>query len=442
MFITELTLEQRVEKAFTQLISYRGKDDSRKAPRYAAMSGIFMYGNTEIKNIPTAATDGVNTYLGREFCDAQNDAQLRWVIVHEKKHIMHRHMYIYDYLWAIDKKLANIAMDYQIDGEMRLENPDGFLQEPIHLLTGEPFAYDDPKYDGWSMVEIFNDLRADKQKKEEDQQKDEEGNAQPGGGGDEGAEGDGTPESAAGEEGGFDAHQWEDAKAMDEEEVRKITHQIDQAIRQGVAMAGKQGTGGERVVGDLLEVQVSWEEQWRDFITERCAGRDFSTWGRLNRKYMAAGYTMPSTVSETMGHLCIFIDLSSSMSDHELMMALTEVAYICENVRPEGITLGYWDTELCNIEKYGDMAGATAPVSELMNSTRPKGSGGTCVRCVPKYLRDEKVEPAAVLVLTDGGIYNGWGEWEGYEDKLMWAIVGNKGVTAPMGKTVHIPKGV
>jgi len=435
MFITELTLEQRVEKAYTQLISYRGKDSTGKAPRYAAMSGIFMYGNTDITNDPTASTDGVNTYLGREFCDAQNDAQLRWVIVHEKKHIMHRHMYIYDYLWAIDKNLTNKAMDFQIDGEMRLENPDGFLQEPISPHTGEKFALDDPKYDGWSMVEIFNDLR---EQKEEEESEKGEGKGQQGAGTPEEGDGDGDGDG----DGGFDNHKWEEAKAVDEDTVRKITHQIDQAIRQGVAMAGKQGSGGERVVGELLEVQVSWEEQWRDFITERCAGRDFSTWGRLNRKYMAAGYAMPSTVSETLGHLCIFVDLSSSMSDHELMVALTEVAYICENVKPEGITLGYWDTELHNIEKYGDMHDATAPVAALMDSTKPKGSGGTCVRCVPNYLREEKIKPAAILVITDGGIYNGWGDWEGYEDKLMWAIVGNKGVTAPMGKTVHVPKGV
>jgi hypothetical protein len=38
-------------------------------------------------------------------------------------------------------------------------------------------------------------------------------------------------------------------------------------------------------------------------------------------------------------------------------------------------------------------------------STKPKGGGGTDVRCVPQYIQDEQIKAQAVIVLTDGYLY-------------------------------------
>ena len=62
------------------------------------------------------------------------------------------------------------------------------------------------------------------------------------------------------------------------------------------------------------------------------------------------------------------------------------------------------------------------------------GGGGTDPRCVATYLKDKKINPDAIVMLTDGEIHN-WGNWDA---PVLWAIANREKVTAPVGKTIHI----
>jgi hypothetical protein len=67
---------QRVERMQVSLIN-----DSR----FSALAGIFMLGNTEVRDdVPTAYTDGVNTVYGAKFIESLEDAEIRGLIYHEK----------------------------------------------------------------------------------------------------------------------------------------------------------------------------------------------------------------------------------------------------------------------------------------------------------------------------------------------------------------------
>jgi hypothetical protein len=59
--MAKLSAEQRVQKSHVALMN---------DPKYCLYSGIFMLGRTEVDDdLPTACTDGRNTYYGRKFVD-------------------------------------------------------------------------------------------------------------------------------------------------------------------------------------------------------------------------------------------------------------------------------------------------------------------------------------------------------------------------------------
>ena len=217
---------------------------------------------------------------------------------------------------------------------------------------------------------------------------------------------------------------------MTAEQQQELAREIDEAIRQGALMAGKTGSGGDRSLEELLQPQVDWREVLRDFVTSTCAGSDYSTWRKPNRRYIGAGMYMPSGISESIGEIVVAIDTSGSIGGRQLSAFLSEVKSVADTVHPEAIRLLYWDTRVCGDERYEG-----EEVDKIIQSTKPKGGGGTIVECVPEYLRDKQIKAQCVIVLTDGYLGGSWGEWN---HPVLWAILDNKNAVPSVGKAVHI----
>ena len=389
----QLTPEQRVPKTIVALMS--------KIP---ALAGVLMIGDRVVEHdnakVPTACTNGRDEWYGAEFVDGLTDAELRGLVLHENYHKLYRHLTTWQHLNAIDPDLANRAMDYVINIKIMDEyGQDGWIKLP------EGGCYDE-KYRGWDTAQVFNDLR-DNEPQDED-----------GGGG-------GTDEPQ-----GFDSHDWEGATEMDAEEIRDLARDIDEAVRQGVLIAGKMGSGGDRNLEELMQPQIDWRETLREFIHTTCAGSDYSTWKRPNRRYIGANIYMPSGISEQVDELVVAIDTSGSIGGIELSAFLTEVKSVCDTVHPNKVRLLYWDTEVCQDETY-----ELHELDDLVTSTKPLGGGGTCVECVPEYMSVEGIKPQACIVLTDGDLYRGWGTWN---TPVLWCILDNKSKKPDVGMAVHI----
>ena len=190
------------------------------------------------------------------------------------------------------------------------------------------------------------------------------------------------------------------------------------------------GSGGDRDLDELLKPQIDWREVLREFITSTCAGSDYSTWQRPNRRFVSVGAYMPSGISEKVGELVIAIDTSGSIGQLELTAFLSEVQSICDTVSPDKIRLLYWDTQICQDEKY-----EMHEIDQLVESTKPQGGGGTMVECVPDHITSEGIKPQACIVLTDGYLGGSWGSWS---CPVLWCIMDNKQANPTVGKTVHI----
>lgn len=391
-----LSAEQRLQKAVIDIMANT---------KYIALAGILMIGNRRIEDdvrlCPTAYTNGRDEVYGRAFVDQLNDAELRFLVLHECYHKLYRHLTTWRWMYDENHQLANQACDFVINVKLVDDNK----ADKFATMTGAlKMGCFDEKYRAWDSAQVFHDLKNGGGK-----------------GGGQGGDGSGT---------GFDEHGWDDAKEMTAQERDELARDIDEAIRQGALMAGKVGSGGDRDMLELLQPQVDWREVLRDFITSTCAGSDYSTWRKPNRRYIGAGMYMPSGISEQIGEIVVAIDTSGSIGGPQLSAFLSEVGSIAETVHPEAIRLLYWDTEVCGDEVYkGD------EVANLVKSTKPKGGGGTTVECVPAYLQDKQIKAQCVIVLTDGYLGGSWGDWH---HPLLWVILDNKNAVPSVGKAVHI----
>ena len=410
-----LNAEDRLSKAVVAIMGH---------PRYYPLAGVLMLGEKTIEeDIPTACTNGRDVKYGRAFVDGLTDAELRGLVLHEDEgHKLYRHLTTWRWMYDIDPFLANCACDYVINIRIVDDNKDdGFAKLPEGGLVDERFR-------GMDEAQVFHILR-----KEQDEQptgpdggSDSQDNES--GSGSEHADGlgNGTLQSGA----GLDQHDWDGAQELSDEEKRELARDIDEAIRQGALAAGKMGGTGNRGLDELLQPQVDWREVLREFVQTTCAGSDYSTYARPNRRLMSQGIYMPSGISEQVEELVIAIDTSGSIGQSELTEFLSEVKGVCDTVKPDKVRLLYWGCSVVGDESY-DMH----ELDNLVTSTKPKGGGGTDVNCVTQYMAKKSIKPQAVIVLTDGYLYNGWGEWT---CPVLWTILDNERALADVGKTVHI----
>jgi len=375
-------------------------------PKFALWSGLMTIGKTFVdEDIPTACTDGRNERYGREFIKRLDDKELAFVVLHETLHKAYRHLFTWRKLWEEDKLISNMACDYVINLELvDMDTHQELLAMP--MFEGKAVGLVSERFRGMNTKQVFDILKEE----------------EPEGG--YGGEGDG----------GIDIHDWEGAKDLTEEQKEALSKEIDQAIRQGIIaqnkIAGKSAGGMSRELSDLLQPKVDWREVLREFVKATCSAKDASSWRRVNRRFLGNDIYMPSLIGERVGHLVIGIDTSGSIGEQELNEFLSEVKAISEEVHPSKVDLIYWDSEVAGHEEYDE-----STVPNIVSSTQPKGGGGTDPTCVSNFLGEKGIVPEAIIMLTDGCIGDWGNDWNA---PLLWTIVRNKSVTAPVGKTIHV----
>lgn len=418
----QLTAEQRLTKAVVTIMGN---------PKYVALAGVLMIGDRSIDEThPTASTNGRDERYGRAFVDSLNDAQLRFLVLHECYHKLYQHLTTWRWMYAENAELANIACDHVINLKIADDNKDGFAIMPTDKDGNRMGAYDE-RFRGMDSAQVYKLLKQEQGDDEGDDDGEDEGD------GDDADEGTGISQrpNKSGKpdkpkQPQLDEHDWEGANQLTPEEKKDLARDIDEAIRQGALAAGKLGTGTDRDLHELLKAKIDWREVLREFVTTTCTGNDFSTWRRPNRRFVSSGVYLPSGITEQVGELVIAVDTSGSIGGAILSQFLGEIKGICDTVHPEAVRLLYWDTEVCRDEKY-----VGEDVEKIVDSTKPAGGGGTLVECVPDYLTEHAIKPQAVVVLTDGYLGGTWGSWN---VPVLWCIVDNPQALAPVGKTVHI----
>ena len=395
---TKLTVEQLIQKDHVALM---------KDPKYCLYSGIIMIGRTEVKDdVQTACTDGRNTYYGRDYVGKLASNKRKGVILHENLHKAFRHTTVWKHLFKENPTMANMACDYVIN-IMIMDGDHSFVSLPEGALL-------DYKYKGLDAGTVYRMIKEEAKG----------GTVHVKTVGDQ--EGEDVPVIEIGN--GLDEHDWESAEGMTNEEKETLAKDIDQALRQGAILAGKMSANVPREISEVLQAKVDWREAMREFVTSFCADKDESTWRRPSRRWIGQDVYMPSMIGESVGRIVIGIDMSGSIGDEEVGQFLGEVKKICDTVKPEGIDLLYWDTRVCQHEKYEQ-----DQLDNLISSTKPRGGGGTDPQCIVDYMNNKKIKAECAVILTDGYV-GSWGE--GWTCPTLWGITTD--VTSQIGKSVHI----
>lgn len=396
-----MTPIERIRKAHVAIMMHN---------QFCAFSGLLACGDTKVTDtIPTACTNGWDTLYNPEFVTSLNDRQLRLLILHEQTHKAYKHIMVWRHLWEKSPQLANIAADHFVNLSLIDTDADGgFLEMPSIGIQPEP------KYRGWSVQQIFDDLM---------QQAKEQG---------QGGGGDGDGEGSDG--GGLDEHDWENGKGEgtpSQAEQERQAKEIDRALRNGQMIAKKRSAkgsgGGSMMFDELTKPQVDWREVLREFVQETCQGRDESTWRRPNRRYMAQDIYMPSSISERVGELVVGFDTSGScFSGTVISKFVAELQAIFDAVKPESVRVVCWDTSVCSDQ-------LMLPEDFDKPAVQVHGGGGTCGEVLFDYLRDKRIEPQAIIQFTDGYV----GDFGNSNIPTLWVIT-EKHIKAPWGQTLHI----
>ena len=373
-----LTSEQRVTKSHIAIM---------RSKQFCMFAGVLSVGKVMYtEDIPTACTNGRDVIYNKDFIKTLDDKELNFVVLHEALHKAYQHMHLWKKLWKINPMVANMAADYVVNYAIHEAD------EQSEIAKRPDSALFDLKYKGMTTKQIFDSLMQD---------------AKENGGG----------------QCGHDSHDWEGADSLSDEEKKEVAKQIDQALRQGEIIRGKMQGNKNRSVTEILEPKVDWREQLREFVNATCKNKDRTSWKRPHKRFIGHDIYMPSMIGESIGQVVIGIDTSGSIGDKELNEFLTEVVAICDDVSPSSIELLYWDTHVAGHETYnqGDYKG-------LVQSTKPAGGGGTHVGCVNEYIKDKRIQPEAVIVLTDGYVEDDFGG--NWEHPTLWAIT-SKHITSP-----------
>lgn len=355
---------------------------------------------------PTAATDGRRFYYNSDFVNKMPLKQVEFLVGHEVLHAVYDHM---GRRGDRDPKIWNIADDYCV-------NADLIDQKIGEKITVVGMLYD-PKYRGMSAEEVYDDLMKNANKINMDQlaqmllDEHMDGNDDGEGDGDE-KDGKGRPK-------------------LSNEERRQIRDEIKEAVIAAAQTvgAGNLPGGVKRMIKDLTEPQISWQELLEQQI-QSTIKNDY-TFARPGRKSWHMDAILPAQKPGETIDIFIGIDTSGSIGPEDLKIFFSEIKGIMDSYTEYKIKVVGWDTEIGGVGEF------TSDNLEDITTFDPQGGGGTDPMCVWEYLRENDIEPKKLIMFTDYCFF-GWKpeEVESYCDTV-WIIKGNPSAEPEFGIWAH-----
>jgi predicted metal-dependent peptidase len=361
--------------------------------------------------LPTAAVDGRRFFYNRQYILSLKQNQLLFLVGHEVMHC------VYDHLGRTghrDRQIANMAQDYLINYSLKDmevgDMPEGGLYDPAYT---DEMSWEEI-YELLIENKVTVKMTLDVHLELGGQESDEEGD---GSGGGEGQE---VEVSVIGKNG---------PPKLSDEDLQKIRNEIRaQVISTAQSLsAGKVPKGIRRLIDDLVEPKMDWRTLLDAHI--RSSVKDDYTFQRLGRRSWGSGYILPGQNFANTVDVLVAIDASGSLTDEMLRDIKSEVKGIMETFGDFRLRVLSFDTEVYNFEEFGPFN------LDDFDRWQPGGGGGTSFECVFEYLKRNDIEPARLVMFTDGIPNNTWGD-PNYCDTL-FVIFGNPQIKAPFGMTAH-----
>jgi predicted metal-dependent peptidase len=326
------------------------------------------------ETIPTACTNGREIRFNPAFFMSLSLALQVSLLVHESMHVAYLHM---ERVQARDPRKWNVAGDYVINQQLHER---GFEIGKTWLL--------DAKYAGMSTEEVYKLLPED-------------------------------PPSPS-----MDDLVYGETPEISDSIRREVEDILVRASVQSKMSGDKPGTipGDIQVYLDgLLNPVLPWNRILQKYM--RSFDKSDYSFRKPNRRFFPEHH-MPTLWGESLMDLCIAVDISGSVSDHDFKVFVSEVAGIFKMMKPSRITLIQFDTEIKSTD-------TVKSVRELMG-IKFTGRGGTCISPVMEWAKEHK--PQLLMVFSDGE-FNFYGNE--FQGDTLYLIHNNTGFTPPRGKVIH-----
>lgn len=361
--------------------------------------------------VPTMSTNGLSIYWNPLFTKSLKDEEIRGVLVHECLHPGLGHLWRTKKEW--DQRIANMAADFAINNF--IDDYNNGLQDSGRRLALPQGGCLDHKYDGMPMEQIYTLLINDPQVRKSAEKFFSVGEMmQPGEG-----EDSGNGDSDDSESGGQGVKGMRPVDGRDQAEWARRMHQ---AANIAKAM-GNMPSSLSRILGDLGKPDVNWADALSRFV-EQNAADDFD-WQVADRRFLDAGFYLPSMRSDSMPPITAVLDTSGSIDTGILTKFATELQDIMTRLRPEKLYVVYADAAVAGSQEF--LSGDTI-------SLNPRGGGGTDFRPAFDYVAKNHPDSSAMIYFTDG-----YGSFPAKEPQfpLLWITYGLPPREYPFGEVIE-----
>lgn len=194
---------------------------------------------------------------------------------------------------------------------------------------------------------------------------------------------------------------------------------------------GKLPASIEKMVEELLEPQVHWQDEIRMEMTGGLGGKR-EDYTRLNRRRLALNpiVFMPGTKRYGADTVVVGLDTSGSIyaSPKALEAMWGEIGGILQDIRPKRVIVIQCDARVQRVSE-----AASLDELDYVRAEGAKGGGGTSFAPVFEYLAENDIKPDTLVYLTD--LEGSFPEQEP-NYPVVWASIVDH--PAPFGKVVHI----
>lgn len=363
-------------------------------PFYAtlAMNMEWVQVEPDHPQIKTMATNGERYYWNPKFVDTMTLDETKFVICHEIMHVVWTHCFRRG---ARDPYNWNVATDYVIN--------DMLIKEGIGVMPKEGLNNPQLVQAGKEQAEIVYDLLPPPPPPNK-QYYVGDGSGKPG------------PLDQLQDPGG--------SKADRSAQQNLVKVRVAQAAN-AAKMCGKMSANLERLVSGLLKPKVDWKDVLRRFVSVRA--KIDASYAKPKRRFIGDDLYLPSLVGERLGTMVVAVDCSGSIGQRELNEFATEIYAIHEDCRPAAIDVLYFDSEISHHDHY-----EADDTPKIVGH----GGGGTDFAPIFEYVDKHGIEPACLVVLTDG-FCSSYGNAPSFP--VLWVTTGQGGM--PFGEIVEMKSG-
>lgn len=384
------------------------------------------------------ATDGVNIYYNPEYVMKAQRSELAWDLCHELMHIVLEHPLRRG---NREQELWNSACDYAVnllldDVVESSRKSDKWIKKPnsgVLLNKG---------YEGMPAEKIYTILHGQSEN-EQNQQKEQSNNVLdfPGSNDNNNQGGLDEPKQEAGQDGKGNGSEPEQSDKQPQEQDRQASQRLREQSRQTVeeyrrqlksdiAIAsmiaksqGEMSDPMQRVVQNILESKLPWQEILSRFVTEKSTN-DYS-WSMPNKRYVHTGLYLPELNSPEVKKIGIAVDTSGSINQADFDEFVSEMKSILALFQGAEAHVVYVDRNVCG----------TDTLDAYTDKLTPKGGGGTDYRPAFEHFDKLGEDIGCIIYFTDGWC-DRFPEHSDYP--VLWVCNDRDNFEPPLGEVIHM----